>query len=248
MISGGAADRGRRPRASIPRADARLRSPFATYKRPNLLLHDPDRFSRILTNPRRPVQLVSPAKRIRRSAGQEMVRRVVCVFASAELRRARRLPQRLRHELSPSIWCSGVDVWINTPRRPWEACGTSGMKVLVNGGLNLSRAGWLVGRGVPAQCRLGDRRRQGARRRSRLGRGRAEQLYAQLEEQIVPLFYARDAAGVPAEWLHRVRESMAVLTPRFSSERMVRTLGTTEAVETQSHIVPPTFCGRERPL
>ena len=83
----------------------------------------------------------------------------------------------------------GVDVWINTPRRPWEACGTSGMKVLVNGGLNLVRARWLVGGGLSRRSRLGIGRRPRARRGSGVGRHEAEQLYDLLEQQVVPEFY-----------------------------------------------------------
>ena len=115
----------------------------------------------------------------------------------------------------------GVDVWINTPRRPWEACGTSGMKVLVNGGLNLSERdgwwdeayagdlGWAIG--DDRECSEGER-----------DAADAEALYSILEQEIVPEFYTRDAAGIPRQWLDRVRRSMAVLAPTYSSSRMAR--------------------------
>ena len=115
----------------------------------------------------------------------------------------------------------GVDVWINTPRRPWEACGTSGMKVLVNGGLNLSeRDGWWEEAYAPEiGWAIGDGREHPE------GEGDAEDaeaLYAILEQEVVPEFYARDAAGMPRRWLERVRRSMASLTPTYSSSRMAR--------------------------
>jgi len=114
-----------------------------------------------------------------------------------------------------------VDVWINTPRRPWEACGTSGMKVLVNGGLNLSERdgwwdeayagdlGWAIGDG--RECSEDER-----------DAADAEALYSILEQKVVPEFYARDAAGIPLQWLERVRRGMAVLAPTYSSSRMAR--------------------------
>ena len=116
----------------------------------------------------------------------------------------------------------GVDVWINTPRRPWEASGTSGMKVLVNGGINLSEldgwwaeaytkeVGWALGDGKehvddPGWDAL-----------------EADQLYNILENEVVPEFYTRNEKGIPAAWISRMRESMAQLTPKFSADRTVR--------------------------
>jgi starch phosphorylase len=116
----------------------------------------------------------------------------------------------------------GVDVWINTPRRPWEASGTSGMKVLANGGINLSvldgwwaeayspEVGWALGNGDehgddPVWDTI-----------------EAEQLYNLLEQEVVPEFYNRNETGIPTAWIARMRESMAQLTPRFSADRTVR--------------------------
>jgi len=116
----------------------------------------------------------------------------------------------------------GVDVWINTPRRPWEASGTSGMKVLVNGGLNLSEqdgwwaeayspdVGWALGDGLEhSDIAAWDA-------------AEAQQLYDILESQVVSCFYRRDAAGLPRQWIDRMRESMGCLTSRFSTNRMLR--------------------------
>jgi starch phosphorylase len=116
----------------------------------------------------------------------------------------------------------GVDVWINTPRRPWEACGTSGMKVLVNGGINLSELdGWWAEAFVPdLGWGLGDGKEHG--NDPGWDRAEAERLYASLENEVVPAFYDRNDQGIPTAWVARMRESMARLTPRFSAERTVR--------------------------
>ena len=116
----------------------------------------------------------------------------------------------------------GVDVWVNTPRRPWEASGTSGMKVLVNGGLNLSELdGWWAEAYSPeVGWAIGDGREHGDD--PSWDAAEAESLYALLEKEVVPEFYARDEQGIPRGWVARMRESMARLTPTFSANRAVR--------------------------
>jgi starch phosphorylase len=116
----------------------------------------------------------------------------------------------------------GVDVWINTPRRPWEASGTSGMKILVNGGLNLSELdGWWAEAYTPeVGWALGDGREH--QDEAAWDACEAQELYRLLEEEVIPLFYQRDEHGVPTGWVARMRESMARLTPRFSANRTVR--------------------------
>jgi starch phosphorylase len=112
----------------------------------------------------------------------------------------------------------GVDVWITTPRRPWEASGTSGMKVLANGGLNLSIAdGWWAEVDTP-----GAGWTIAAPPGTNQDLAEAEALYGLLENEIVPLFYTRRDDGLPADWLTMVRTSVTALTARFSTERMVR--------------------------
>jgi len=115
-----------------------------------------------------------------------------------------------------------VDVWLNTPRRPWEASGTSGMKVLVNGGLNLSELdGWWAEAYTPeVGWALGDGREHDDD--PAWDAAEAGQLYDLLEQQVVPEFYRRDENGIPTAWVARMRESMARLTPRFSANRVVR--------------------------
>jgi starch phosphorylase len=195
---------------------------FATYKRPNLLLHDPERLLRLLSDPERPVQLIVAGKaHPADAAGQAMIREWTDFI---------RRPGAGPHvvflgdydmDLTGQL-VQGVDVWLNTPRRPWEACGTSGMKVLVNGGLNLSEldgwwaeayspeVGWALGDGLehgddPANDAV-----------------EAGELYDLLERQVISEFYARDGRGIPTAWVARMRESMAHLTPRFSANRAVR--------------------------
>ncbi|HEB98205.1 MAG TPA: alpha-glucan family phosphorylase [Thiotrichales bacterium] len=195
---------------------------FATYKRPNLLLHDPDRLAALLTHPERPVQLVIAGKAHPLDhEGQRMIREWFRFIRDRGLERhaAFLVDYDL---LTASHLVEGVDLWVNTPRRPWEACGTSGMKVLVNGGLNLSELdgwwaeAWEPGLGWP----LGDGREHDAD--PAWDAQEANTLYELLENEIVPLFYERNALGIPEGWVSAMRRSMAELTPRFSSNRMVR--------------------------
>ena len=116
----------------------------------------------------------------------------------------------------------GVDVWINTPRRPWEASGTSGMKVLVNGGVNLSELdGWWAEAYSPeVGWALGDGQEHDDD--PAWDAAEAEALYDLLEREVIPEFYARDDNGIPTAWVARMRESMARLAPKFSANRTVR--------------------------
>jgi starch phosphorylase len=125
----------------------------------------------------------------------------------------------------------GVDVWINTPRRPWEASGTSGMKVLVNGGLNLSETdGWWAEAYAPdVGWAIGDGREHGDD--PAWDAAEAEAVYGLLEEHVIPDFYERSEAGIPARWVARIRESMARLTPEYSANRTVRQY-------TEEHYIP----------
>ena len=133
----------------------------------------------------------------------------------------------------------GVDVWLNTPRRPWEASGTSGMKVLVNGGLNLSELdGWWAEAYAPeVGWALGDGQEHGDD--PAWDAAEAEALYDLLEREVVPEFYARDGKGIPTAWVAQMRESMARLTPRFSANRTVREY-------TEKHYLPAAAAYRQR--
>ncbi len=195
---------------------------FATYKRPNLLLHDPDRLLRLLSNRERPVHLVMAGKaHPADQPGQDLIREWIQFIRRPEVRgRVIFLPDYDLHTAEHLV--QGVDLWINTPRRPWEASGTSGMKVLVNGGLNLSELdGWWAEAYTPeVGWALGDGREHDTD--PAWDAAEAEALYELLEREVVPTFYARDAGGIPVAWIAKMRASMARLTPRFSANRAVR--------------------------
>jgi glycogen phosphorylase len=195
---------------------------FATYKRPNLLLHDAERLVRILTNREHPVQLVLAGKaHPQDTEGQAMIRQWI-EFARRPEVRHRAVFLSDYDLLMAEQLVQGVDLWVNTPRRPWEASGTSGMKVLVNGGLNLSELdGWWAEAYSPeVGWAIGDR--QEHNNDPGWDATEAAALYGLLEREIVPEFYSRDDRGIPRGWVARMRESMCRLTPRFSTNRVVR--------------------------
>jgi len=195
---------------------------FATYKRPNMLLHDPERLLRILTNAQRPVQLIIAGKaHPADQPGIALIQQWMQFTRSASARTHVIFISDYDISIAEEL-VQGVDVWINTPRRPWEACGTSGMKVLVNGGLNLSvldgwwaeaycpEVGWALGDGHDHE------------NTDAVDAQEAEALYQILEREVVPEFYDRDERGIPVNWIAKIRESMARLTPQFSANRAVR--------------------------
>jgi starch phosphorylase len=195
---------------------------FATYKRPNLLLHDPERLLRLLSNPQRPVQLILAGKaHPADEAGQALIQKWIQFIRQPEVRPHAIFLSDYDMHLTERL-VQGVDVWINTPRRPWEACGTSGMKVLVNGGINLSELdGWWAEAYVPdLGWALGDGQEHGTD--PAWDAAEAEALYDSLEREVIPEFYTRNERGIPTAWVARMRESMALLTPRFSADRAVR--------------------------
>jgi len=195
---------------------------FATYKRGNLLLRDMDRLKRILEESKKPVQFLfagkaHPAdnegkdliKQIVHFARDPMIRRKIVFLENYDMNVARYLVQ-------------GVDVWLNTPRRPYEASGTSGMKAACNGVLNCSildgwwvegyapDLGWAIGRGET----YSDSNYQDT--------VESQALYDILEKQIIPLFYQRSVDNIPHEWIARMKNCMRKLAPVFNTNRMVR--------------------------
>jgi starch phosphorylase len=194
---------------------------FATYKRPNLLLHDPERLLRLLSSSQRPVQLIIAGKaHPADQAGQLLIEEWMHFIRRPEARPHAIFLSDYDMLLTEHL-VQGVDVWINTPRRPWEACGTSGMKVLVNGGINLSELdGWWAEAYTPeVGWALGDGQEHGDD--PAWDAVEADALYDLLEREVIPEFYARDKSGIPSAWVKRMRESMARLTPRFSASRAV---------------------------
>ena len=194
---------------------------FAEYKRPTLLLRDPRRLKRLLLDSRRPVQLVVAGKAHPDDGPGHRLVQEMARFAADPSLRDRVVFLEDYDMMEAARFITGIDVWLNTPQRPFEACGTSGMKVLVNGGLNFSELdGWWARAYRPDRgWALGDEK---LHEEPSWDAEEAGRLYEILEREIVVEFYERDAEGLPRRWLKRVRESMASLTPRFSSNRMLR--------------------------
>jgi starch phosphorylase len=193
---------------------------FATYKRAGLLFSRPERLARLLADPEQPIQvLVAGKAHPADEDGKDLIQLVidfareptaagrVVFLEDYEMTLARRLVQ-------------GVDVWLNTPRRPFEASGTSGMKAALNGVLNCSILdGWWAEAYSPA---CGFAIDGPAAEASDAGQDEAdaEALYTVLEEQVLPAYYERDEAGLPQRWIALMRESIAELGPRFGTARM----------------------------
>jgi starch phosphorylase len=212
---------------------------FATYKRPNLLLHDTERLLRLLTNQERPVQLIIAGKAHPEDLeGKALIHEWINFIRQPDIRPHVVFLSDYDMLLTEHL-VHGVDVWINTPRRPWEASGTSGMKVLVNGGINISEldgwwaeaytpeVGWALGDGLehdddPVWDAV-----------------EANELYDLLEREVIPEFYIRDKKDIPTAWVRRMRESMALLTPGFSADRTVREY-------TEQHYLPAAASYRVR--
>ncbi|MBI4544272.1 MAG: alpha-glucan family phosphorylase, partial [Gemmatimonadetes bacterium] len=209
---------------------------FATYKRATLLLRDPERLAGILNHTERPVQVIFTGKaHPRDEAGKELIRQIVDLSRRPEFRR--RL--LFLEDYDPAVarrLVQGADVWLNTPRRPNEASGTSGMKAAANGVLNVSVPdGWWAEAWEDAEAEAGASEGDEARRLTigwAIGDGRqyaapadqdevdAEALYHLIEHEIAPLFYRREQ-GLPHGWIARMKASIARLCPEFNSHRMV---------------------------
>jgi glycogen phosphorylase len=194
---------------------------FATYKRATLLLSQPDRLKALLLSPDRPIQLVFAGKaHPADEAGKEMIRQIVAFSSDAEVRHRVVFVDDYDIAVARALY-QGADVWLNNPRRPQEACGTSGMKSALNGGLNLSILdGWWHemfdgdnGWAISSAEDVDD-----IERRDEL---EASALFDLLERQVVPLFYETYGGPVPRRWLKRVRKSLTSLGPRVTASRMV---------------------------
>jgi starch phosphorylase len=195
---------------------------FATYKRATLLFRDPDRLDRILNNPSRPVQIVIAGKaHPQDNEGKEFIKTIIHLTRQERFRRRIVFLEDYNFHVA-HVMVSGCDIWLNTPRRPLEACGTSGMKALANGSLNLSvldgwwdegyqhEYGWALGHGevyrdLKAQDDIESR-----------------DLYNLLEEEVVPLFYQRGHDDIPRGWVEKMKAGLKHLVPIFNSHRMVQ--------------------------
>jgi starch phosphorylase len=195
---------------------------FATYKRAELVFRDPDRLARILNNPRRPMQIVFAGKAHPADDGGKRVLQTIYRYAS-DPAFGGRVAFVDDYDLHVAHYLvQGCDVWLNTPRKPLEASGTSGMKASMNGTVNVSIGdgwwaegytgsnGFLIDPGIETSDQ------------DAMDSGDAGALYRLLEEQIVPAFYERDEQDVPRRWVGLVKEAIRTVAPRFCTRRMVK--------------------------
>ncbi len=194
---------------------------FATYKRGTLLFHDMERFKKIISNKERPVQLIFAGKaHPKDTEGKEFIRKIVHYVGEEPFRR--RVVFLENYDINVARYLvQGVDVWLNTPRRGMEASGTSGMKVLANGGINLSildgwwcegyapGTGWAIGQGESYQDKVYEDEVE------------SHALYNLLEKEVIPRFYDRTSDRLPRHWTDMMKNSMRNLIAQFSTARMV---------------------------
>ncbi len=192
---------------------------FATYKRATLLFRDIERLKRLLTNPERPVQIVIAGKAHPRDLpGKTLIREIVQLSRAPEIAKHIVFVEDYSIEVAREM-VQGVDLWLNTPRRGEEACGTSGMKAGVNGVLNLSILdGWFdEGYEISGGWAIGDREAYSEDQ----DEIHARAIYSILENEIVPMYYQDREGGVPVDWMRRVKQSLKHLSHQFNSGRMV---------------------------
>ena len=195
---------------------------FATYKRATLLFRDLERLARILGDPQRPVQIIYAGKaHPADQEGKDFIRQVVHFARRPEFRQRIVFLEDYDIKVGRYLY-QGVDVWLNTPRRPLEASGTSGMKATVNGAINISvldgwwdeaydgTNGWAVGRGEEYDDP------------GYHDQVESQAIYQMLENEVVPMFYTRGRDGVPREWVRRMKNAMRTVCPIYSASRMVK--------------------------
>jgi starch phosphorylase len=195
---------------------------FTSYKRPELIFHDVQRLKRIVTDRWHPVQIIFAGKSHPADfPSKQLLHDVYTLATDREFQGRIAFVEDYDMHMARSL-TQGVDVWLNTPRRLQEACGTSGMKAAVNGVLHLSvrdgwwyegyngTNGWAIGDDVEAY----DPREE--------DKSDAEALYRLLEEEVVPLYYQRNMRGVPHGWMRMVKEAISSIVPRFCTRRMLK--------------------------
>jgi starch phosphorylase len=194
---------------------------FATYKRAGLIFSRPERLAQLLSDPSRPIQILLAGKaHPADEAGKDVIQRVV-EFARNPAAAARVVFLEDYEMMLARRLVQGVDVWLNTPRRPMEASGTSGMKAALNGVLNCSILdGWWAEAYAPeVGFAIGDHDVRATEQEQ--DEADAEALFAVLEQQVLPAYYERDAGKPPARWIEMMRHSIAELGTQFSTTRMV---------------------------
>jgi len=195
---------------------------FAGYKRADLIVSDVERLEKLVNNPARPVQLIFAGKAHPNSEeGKKLIQHIVQISRRPAL--AGKIAFIEDHDMNVGRHLvQGADVWLNNPRRPMEACGTSGQKVVFNGGLNLSIPdGWWAegydgSNGFAIGCGI---EHADIARQDEIDRG---MIYDVLENEVVPLFYDRDEKGIAHRWVARQKNAMRSLPWRFSARRMMR--------------------------
>ncbi|MCD7710595.1 MAG: alpha-glucan family phosphorylase [Porphyromonadaceae bacterium] len=194
---------------------------FATYKRAHLLFTDLDRLNRIVNNPQYPVQFIYSGKaHPADGAGQDLIKRIIEVSRRPEFLGKIIFLENYDMKVAKRL-VSGVDIWLNTPTRPLEASGTSGMKAEMNGVLNLSvlDGWWYEGYKEKAGWALTNKRTfQDQRYQDQLD---AASIYAMLENEIVPLYFAKNSKGYSPEWIQYIKNSIAQIAPEFTTNRML---------------------------
>jgi starch phosphorylase len=197
---------------------------FATYKRATLLFRDMDRVLNLLSNPDRPVQVIFAGKaHPHDTAGKEFIRQIVNIARLEGFRHNIVFLENYDMNIARYL-VQGVDLWLNNPRRPKEASGTSGMKVIYNGGLNCSilDGWWAEGYDPEVGWAIGNGEEYPEHEAEHQDYVESQALYNILERDIIPLFYNRGRDGVPREWIAKVKNSMRVLAPFFNTHRMVQ--------------------------
>jgi starch phosphorylase len=195
---------------------------FATYKRGDLIMCQPQRLAKLVENSYRPIQIVFAGKAHPRDhEGKQLLQRIAQYSFNAAYRKRIVFIENYDYNVGRHL-VQGVDVWLNNPRRPLEACGTSGQKVVLNGGLNLSvldgwwneaydgRNGFAIGHGGMHNDESVQYQRD------------AEYLYETLEKDVIPAYYDRDTNGIPHNWIARMKKAMQSLGWRFNADRMVK--------------------------
>ena len=196
---------------------------FAPYKRADLIFSDPDRLERILNNPHRPVYIVFAGKAHPNDGmGKALIEKVIAFSRQDRFRGKIFFLENYDIRLARHF-VQGVDVWLNNPRRPLEASGTSGMKAVINGVLNLSVSDgwWVEGYDGTNGWTIGPVRRGYREENGDVDREDALSLYHLLENVVIPLYYDRDASGIPVKWLAMVKRSMETLGFFFNTDRMI---------------------------
>lgn len=195
---------------------------FATYKRGTLIFKNKERLSKILNNPERPVQLIFAGKaHPKDSGGQDLIRQIYNFSMKPEFRGKIIFVENYDMGLARDL-VSGVDVWLNNPRRTQEASGTSGQKVGMNGGINFSvlDGWWCEGFNGYNGWAFGDKEDAGSF--EDWDSWDSEELYDILENDIIPLYYSRDEKNIPMKWIERMINSIQSIMPQFNSHRMVK--------------------------